>query len=569
MIFVTLGSQKFQFNRLLKYIDNAIETGIISEPVFAQIGYSTYIPKNFEYVQFLDKDEFKNMINDCNIVITHAGTGAIISALTENKKVIAMARKSCYGEHVDDHQEQILNQFTSANFILGCENENDFFNCLQNINNFHGQKYISNNKNFIKKLDDKIKEFDLKQPRDSISKLLLIIFFLLPFLDSINGFFVRNYDSSFGTLHHVLLTIILLLISRTKICEIFKVFIPILILLAISVIGNYFIIPNYSINFSWMFKMFSFILNMIAIKNLIYKQNRYNDISSVFILSSIIIPLLILIPKYLGIGHTSYLGNKNGFIGFYNSSNELNIILLVLLVFLLSKIQSKKLLIIPVILVTTCLILIESKASLIFLILIFLVFILNYIKGKNFKLKNYLKVLCILIPICLIVIFVFDDIFLNFLKRQTFLFNHFTEANGGNLLTYLTSGRTARIIPLFSEFSFTTVQSSIISLFQIFFGNGFLNIGEYAVEMEVFDTFDWFGISGVILIVSIYIKYFIATFKKGSVMDIMGIFTIIIFSFFAGHVIYGGVSGIYVAMALFLFSYSKLSNQNFKDKGVI
>ena len=40
MIFITLGSQKFQFNRLLKTVDELVERGIIKEEVFAQIGYS-------------------------------------------------------------------------------------------------------------------------------------------------------------------------------------------------------------------------------------------------------------------------------------------------------------------------------------------------------------------------------------------------------------------------------------------------------------------------------------------------------------------------------------------------
>ena len=36
MIFITLGSQKFQFNRLLKKVDDLIESGVIKEEVFAQ-----------------------------------------------------------------------------------------------------------------------------------------------------------------------------------------------------------------------------------------------------------------------------------------------------------------------------------------------------------------------------------------------------------------------------------------------------------------------------------------------------------------------------------------------------
>ena len=58
MIFITLGSQKFQFNRLLKAIDKLIADGKITDEVFAQIGYSDYIPVHFQYKTFLDREEF-------------------------------------------------------------------------------------------------------------------------------------------------------------------------------------------------------------------------------------------------------------------------------------------------------------------------------------------------------------------------------------------------------------------------------------------------------------------------------------------------------------------------------
>ena len=42
-IFITLGSQKFQFNRLLEAVDELCEKGTVdAEDVFAQIGYSDY-----------------------------------------------------------------------------------------------------------------------------------------------------------------------------------------------------------------------------------------------------------------------------------------------------------------------------------------------------------------------------------------------------------------------------------------------------------------------------------------------------------------------------------------------
>ena len=117
-IFITLGSQKFQFNRLLKAVDELCEKGTVdAEDVFAQIGYSDYLPKNFSYKKFLDRDEFSNEMEKANIVITHGGTGAIIGAVKKGKKVIAVPRRAKYGEHVDDHQLQLIKQFDDLNLI--------------------------------------------------------------------------------------------------------------------------------------------------------------------------------------------------------------------------------------------------------------------------------------------------------------------------------------------------------------------------------------------------------------------------------------------------------------------
>jgi len=121
MIFVTLGSQKFQFDRLLTELDKLIETGVITEPVFAQTGYSTYIPRHFACEAFLDRDGFGAKMQEADLVITHAGTGAIIGAVKQGKKVIAVPRLARYGEHVDDHQTQIIAQFNEMNLILGLE----------------------------------------------------------------------------------------------------------------------------------------------------------------------------------------------------------------------------------------------------------------------------------------------------------------------------------------------------------------------------------------------------------------------------------------------------------------
>ena len=117
MIFVSTGSRKFQFNRLLEKLDELIELNVIKEEVFAQIAESSYIPQNFGYKRYLSPEEFSDFQNNAYLIISHAGTGALISALKKEKQVIAVPRLSKYFEHSDDHQTQISSVLANEGYL--------------------------------------------------------------------------------------------------------------------------------------------------------------------------------------------------------------------------------------------------------------------------------------------------------------------------------------------------------------------------------------------------------------------------------------------------------------------
>lgn len=158
MIFVTLGSQKFQFNRLLIEIDRLIEEGKITEKVFAQTGYSDYKPKNYKFNKFLNRDEFNDIMSKCDKVITHGGTGAIIGAIKKRKKVIAIPRLSEFGEHVDDHQLQITKQFSDMNLSRCINKIDELEECLVEIEKLKFNFYVSNTKNILDSIEDFIEK---------------------------------------------------------------------------------------------------------------------------------------------------------------------------------------------------------------------------------------------------------------------------------------------------------------------------------------------------------------------------------------------------------------------------
>lgn len=144
MIFITTGSQKFQFDRLLKKVDELIEKETITDKVFAQSGYSEYKPKNYQYKDFMGRDEFAEKMSESTLVITHGGTGAIIGAVKKGKKVIAVPRLAKYGEHVDDHQLQILKEFDEMNIICSCYDVDKLGEFVTEIKSMEFQNYTSN-----------------------------------------------------------------------------------------------------------------------------------------------------------------------------------------------------------------------------------------------------------------------------------------------------------------------------------------------------------------------------------------------------------------------------------------
>lgn len=160
MIFVTLGSQKFQFNRLLQKIDELLEKGVISESVYAQVGESTYIPKHYEYTDFMDREAFAEKMNACDKVITHGGTGVIINAVKKGKKVIAVPRLARYKEHVDDHQLQLLHQFDDLKLICACYEVEHLEECCKNIDRMEFREYVSNTHVIIDSIEEYLGTID-------------------------------------------------------------------------------------------------------------------------------------------------------------------------------------------------------------------------------------------------------------------------------------------------------------------------------------------------------------------------------------------------------------------------
>lgn len=154
MTLVILGTQDKEFTRLLKMVEDEIKKGLIKGEVIVQAGQTKYKSKYMEILDLIPNTRFNKLIKEADLVITHGGVGSIISALKHNKKVIAVPRLSRYGEHVNDHQLEIVEEFSRLGYIKSAINKRELTKALEEIDSFEETKYKSNNNKMIKLIED-------------------------------------------------------------------------------------------------------------------------------------------------------------------------------------------------------------------------------------------------------------------------------------------------------------------------------------------------------------------------------------------------------------------------------
>ena len=158
LIFVVLGTQKFQCNRLLKQIDRLVEEQKITDPVFAQKGHSDYIPQYYPSVDFLNKEDFEQKMEECSLLITHSGVGTILLGIRHGKPVIVFPRLKKYKEHVDDHQWDIAKAFGKKHLVLVCGEEDSLENIIRESETFDFQPYESHRAQMLQTIETYLRE---------------------------------------------------------------------------------------------------------------------------------------------------------------------------------------------------------------------------------------------------------------------------------------------------------------------------------------------------------------------------------------------------------------------------
>lgn len=146
-ILVTIGSMsERKFTRLFKIIDELCAEGFLNgRDITAQVGFDQYHSEYYQCFDMVSDEQFKQFIDQSDLIISHAGTGTVTSCIKKGKKVIIFPRLEKYQEHYDDHQMDLTTLFVTQGYVRSAINKEELRKEIAEIDYFHPTPFISNN----------------------------------------------------------------------------------------------------------------------------------------------------------------------------------------------------------------------------------------------------------------------------------------------------------------------------------------------------------------------------------------------------------------------------------------
>lgn len=105
MIFLTIGTHE-PFDRLVRAFDDWCAARRPALPVFGQIAAAagSYRPRHFDWVVRLSPADYAARVAQTALLVSHAGMGSILTALSLGRPIVVMPRRGHLRETRNDHQ---------------------------------------------------------------------------------------------------------------------------------------------------------------------------------------------------------------------------------------------------------------------------------------------------------------------------------------------------------------------------------------------------------------------------------------------------------------------------------
>jgi UDP-N-acetylglucosamine transferase subunit ALG13 len=126
LIFVTVGNAHQGFRRLLVAMDEFAGSGLLGERVLMQIGHEAgFVPRASDWRRFMRAEEFAESLRDADVVVTHGGCGTLREVIRIGKTPVVMPRRKYHGEHVDDHQVELVEAYAERDLVVPAYEKED------------------------------------------------------------------------------------------------------------------------------------------------------------------------------------------------------------------------------------------------------------------------------------------------------------------------------------------------------------------------------------------------------------------------------------------------------------
>lgn len=166
LIFATVGAT-LPFKRLERAIVELKRSGRIPERVVLQVGRSTERHEpvaGLEIVEDLPFGELQDLLERADVVVCHAGTGSIITALSKSCGVVAMPRSLKHGDHYDNHQEEIAGVFANRGLIQTADDSQSLLTALEQARKAPRHKVRMNHQRLVAYLEQAFTAWFPDQP---------------------------------------------------------------------------------------------------------------------------------------------------------------------------------------------------------------------------------------------------------------------------------------------------------------------------------------------------------------------------------------------------------------------
>jgi UDP-N-acetylglucosamine transferase subunit ALG13 len=123
VILVTVGTS-LPHDELIRTLDQLVESGMIRDEVWAQIGAGSYIPKHLKWFRFaksLDK-----LYDRADVIVSNCGAGTILENAINGRRLVAVQNPDMRG----GHEWELVEKMEKGGHIIWCKTLKDLYDCI-------------------------------------------------------------------------------------------------------------------------------------------------------------------------------------------------------------------------------------------------------------------------------------------------------------------------------------------------------------------------------------------------------------------------------------------------------